>query len=88
VIATAAVNPRARSPEELAATLSGAMPGLPVTTRERSGEAMAAALALATPRDLVCVAGNLYLAGEALRWLAAQPATPPSSIRIAGVDHP
>jgi hypothetical protein len=41
----------------------------------------------AAPRDLVCVAGSLYLAGEALRWLAARPDTVAGSIEIAGVDH-
>ncbi len=88
VVATAAVNPRARAPDDLAAALMGLAPHLPVTTRAHSGDALAEALSLASARDLVCVAGNLYLAGEALRWLATQPETPPGIIHISGVDHP
>jgi dihydrofolate synthase/folylpolyglutamate synthase len=88
VIATAAANPRARPPEELAAALGDHAPHLPITRCAHSDEAMTEALALATPRDLVGVAGNLYLASEALRWLAAQPETPPGTISIVGVDHP
>jgi dihydrofolate synthase / folylpolyglutamate synthase len=48
---------------------------------------MAEALRLAQPGDLVCVAGSLYLAGEALRWCATRPEVPVGAIEIAGVDH-
>jgi folylpolyglutamate synthase/dihydropteroate synthase len=49
--------------------------------------ALAQAVALAGPRDLVCATGSLYLAAEALQWFAAQPDTPPGAIEIAGRDH-
>jgi dihydrofolate synthase/folylpolyglutamate synthase len=88
VVVTAVANARAIPPAEVAAALAGLAPDLPVTTRTSTGEALTEALQRAGPRDLVCVAGSLYLAGEALRWLAAQPETPSGTIEIAGVDHP
>jgi dihydrofolate synthase / folylpolyglutamate synthase len=88
VVATAAISQRARPPEDLAAALARIAPHLPVTTESHCSDALDEALAMATPHDLICVTGSLYLAGEALRWLAAQPETPPGNIHIAGVDHP
>ena len=87
VIATAIAMPRATPPAMLAALLAEKAPGTRTETRATTAEALDEALRLAGPRDLVCVAGSLYIAGEALRWLAAQPMTISGSIEIAGVDH-
>ena len=54
---------------------------------EPSADAIAAALEEATPRDLICVAGSVAFAGEALRRLAARPEFATAGIAIAGVDH-
>ena len=67
--------------------LHRAAPDLPVVAVAETRAAVAAALAEATPRDLVCVAGSLYLAGEALRAFAAHSEEAASAIEIAGVDH-
>jgi dihydrofolate synthase/folylpolyglutamate synthase len=88
VITTAVAHPRAASPERLAGLVAERVPGVAVREAATSGAALAAALRQAGPRDLVCVAGSLYLAGEALRWLAQQPGVAESAaIEIAGVDH-
>ncbi|MBF6591821.1 MAG: hypothetical protein IVW57_15035, partial [Ktedonobacterales bacterium] len=88
VITTATANPRAMPPTDLAAALARVEARLSPLTRATPSAALAEALRLAGPRDLVCVAGSLYLAGEALRWLAAQPETSPGAVAITGVDHP
>jgi dihydrofolate synthase/folylpolyglutamate synthase len=88
VIATAARSARAMPPERIAAALSAAAPDLAVYVEPEVGAALAAAVAAAAPDDLVCVAGSLYVAGEALRWFAAHGgAARMAPIAIAGVDH-
>ncbi|HLZ24124.1 MAG TPA: folylpolyglutamate synthase/dihydrofolate synthase family protein [Ktedonobacterales bacterium] len=87
VVATSIAMPRAAPPEGLAALLAVKAPTVRAETRPTTAEALAEALRRAGPYDLVCVAGSLYIAGEALRWLAAQPETLPGAIEIAGVDH-
>jgi dihydrofolate synthase/folylpolyglutamate synthase len=59
-------NPRAVSPEKLAAQL----PDGRYTVHATSGEAWGAARAAARPDDLVCVTGSVFLAGE-LRGVVA-----------------
>lgn len=86
VVATAARSPRAIDPTTLEARVAEAAPAF-VTTAPDAAEALERALSLARPDDLVCVAGSLYLAAEALRWFAARPETPAGAIQIAGVDH-
>jgi dihydrofolate synthase/folylpolyglutamate synthase len=86
-VTTSIAMPRAALPEALATLLAAKAANVHVETRPTTGEALTGALQLAGPRDLVCVAGSLYIAGEALRWLAAQPETIPGAIEIAGVDH-
>ena len=86
IYATAADYPRAAVPEALALVLHQDVPGVPVEAIARSGPALDAALHAAGPRDLVVVAGSLYLAGEVLRWLAAN-VPEAQGIEIAGVDH-
>jgi dihydrofolate synthase/folylpolyglutamate synthase len=88
VYTTAAAIPRAASPEQLASILAEAAPALDVIPAISTGLALTAALADAGPRDLVCVAGSVYLAGEALRWFATRPTDEAHAIEIAGVDHP
>lgn len=66
VIVTASRHPRAAAPESLAGLLAEAALQPEVST------ALERALEEAGPDDLVCVAGSLYLAGEALRWFAGE----------------
>jgi dihydrofolate synthase/folylpolyglutamate synthase len=90
VVVTAVAHPRAARPAELAALLRERMPGAVTTVAADTGAALAEALNAADPQDLIVVAGSLYLAGEALRWLAARPeqaGQTTSAIEIAGVDH-
>ena len=87
VIVTSARGARPLPPTELAERLRKVTPQTPDLVAPTSEEALALATRLASPRDLVCVAGSLYLAGEALRWFAAQPDVIPGAIEIAGVDH-
>lgn len=86
VVATAAHSSRAISPsaleERVAAETSAA-----VFVAPDVAAALAQAVSLAGPRDLVCAAGSLYLAAEALQWFAEQPDTLPGAIEIAGRDH-
>ncbi len=85
VIATAVAHPRAAPPEAIATTLHAASPTLRVEAVMPVPAALEAGLSAANPGDLVCVAGSLYLAGEALRWFA-QHAPMGDTIEIAGVD--
>ncbi|MDE3229525.1 MAG: bifunctional folylpolyglutamate synthase/dihydrofolate synthase [Chloroflexota bacterium] len=86
LVATAAHSARAITPAALAeraiTTTSARVFAEPTTAA-----ALALARTLAGPRDLLCAAGSLYLAAEALQWYAAQPDTPPGAIEIAGRDH-
>jgi folylpolyglutamate synthase/dihydropteroate synthase len=67
--------------------LHDAAPTLETRVYAGSAAALAEALREARPRDLICVAGSVYFAGEALRWLATRPEVAPNAIEIAGVDH-
>jgi dihydrofolate synthase/folylpolyglutamate synthase len=88
VIVTASKSTRAMPPERIAAALGEAAPHLPLCIEGTVDAALAAALAAARPEDLVCVTGSLYLAGEALRWFAANDgAARYAPGEIAGVDH-
>jgi dihydrofolate synthase/folylpolyglutamate synthase len=86
IIATAANSLRAISPDDLCAHVKAAT-SANVSTAQNATSALEAARSMATPDDLILVAGTLYLAAEALRWYAAQPETPTGAIQIAGVDH-
>ena len=86
VVATAAHNSRAVEPESLRARVA-VRTRATVVVEPDVASAVARGVALAGPRDLVCAAGSLYLAAEALQWYAAQPDTPPGAIEIAGRDH-
>ena len=88
IYTTAAAIPRAASPEQLATLLAEVAPMIATQPEANSAQALAAALADAGPRDLVCVAGSVYLAGEALRWFATRPTEEARTIEIAGIDHP
>lgn len=87
VYACAVAHPRATPPADVAAALRRAAPSLDAVTSGDTRAALTAALADASPRDLVCVAGSLYLAGEALRWFATRDEAAAYAIEIAGVDH-
>lgn len=86
IIATAANNLRAISPDALRDRASRATDAA-VTSARDAASALTSARAMAGPDDLILVAGTLYLAAEALRWYAVQPETPAGVIQIAGVDH-
>jgi dihydrofolate synthase/folylpolyglutamate synthase len=88
VYTTAAAIPRAARPEQLATVLRDAAPALDVRSIDNTAQALTDALADAGPRDLLCVAGSVYLAGEALRWFATRPTDEARAIEIAGIDHP
>jgi dihydrofolate synthase/folylpolyglutamate synthase len=57
-------NPRCVPPEKLAAVLGAVAPGKPFRTHATSLDAWNAARAAATPDDLICVTGSVFLAGE------------------------
>jgi dihydrofolate synthase/folylpolyglutamate synthase len=61
-------HPRSTPPGRLAELLKARGPQMDISIHASSVEAFAAALAAAGPRDLLCVAGSVALAGEALRW--------------------
>ncbi|HEY8324394.1 MAG TPA: folylpolyglutamate synthase/dihydrofolate synthase family protein [Ktedonobacterales bacterium] len=86
VVTTAAHSPRAVAAETLAARVREATRAT-VHSAPDVASAVARAVALAGPRDLVCATGSLYLVAEALQWFAVQRGTPPGSIEIAGRDH-
>jgi dihydrofolate synthase/folylpolyglutamate synthase len=87
IVATTSPSPRTTQPDALADILRAAAPLLEVHTEADSSAAIAQAIALAGPRDLVCVAGSVYLAGAALRYLATRPEVAPGTIEIPSVDH-
>lgn len=66
VIATRSGNPRAAAASGLATEFSKR--GAEVTETETVESALALAVAEAGPGDLVCVAGSLFVAAEAIRW--------------------
>lgn len=73
VVVTGAAHPRAAAPDALAGWLASAGQR-EVTICADVTAALRLALDEARPRDLVCVAGSLYLAGEALRWAEKEQA--------------
>ncbi|HEV8192824.1 MAG TPA: folylpolyglutamate synthase/dihydrofolate synthase family protein, partial [Ktedonobacterales bacterium] len=85
VIATAVAHPRAAAPAAIATVLHDISPTMHVDTVLPVSAALEAALKSGEASDLVCVAGSLYLAGEALRCFAQRPETA-HNIEIAGVD--
>jgi dihydrofolate synthase/folylpolyglutamate synthase len=95
VIATTSPSPRAQSPGRIAEAIQANLS--PGHSPARGGEivdlvpdiaaALDRALQIASPRDLVCVAGSVYLAGAALRCLAARPEVTPGTIEVPSVDH-
>ena len=85
---TAEPSERALSPAALHTALVAASTSLDVEETTDASEALRLALANATASDLVCVTGSLYLAGEALRWLAVHGGpVAASAIEIPSVDH-
>jgi dihydrofolate synthase / folylpolyglutamate synthase len=86
IVATAANNLRAISPDDLRARAARDTDA-EVTSARDAPSALTAARAMADPEDLILIAGTLYLAAEALRWYAVQPETPVGAMQIAGVDH-
>ncbi len=68
------INPRCVPLEKLATTLAAVASGKAFSVHATAPEAWHAARAAATERDLVCVTGSVFLAGE-LKPLLVQPAT-------------
>ncbi|HEX6780353.1 MAG TPA: cyanophycin synthetase, partial [Ktedonobacterales bacterium] len=73
VIVTGAAHPRAAAPDALAALFAKAGQR-EVAICQDVAAALGLALGEAGARDLICVAGSLYLAGEALRWAEKEQA--------------
>ena len=86
-IATTVSSPRSLPATIIAEALQKAAPELETRAYAGSAAALAEALREAGPRDLICVTGSVYFAGEALRWLAGRPEVTAGAIEIAGVDH-
>jgi len=82
-IATGWQNPRA-APPTLAVSL---LQPTPVHSQPTVAAALHDALGSAGPHDMICVAGSVAFAGEALRWSADHLEGAGSTIEIAGVDH-
>ena len=73
VFVTALDHPRSAAPERIAEALAAQAPEIGFSMHPASAAAFAAASAAARPGDLLCVAGSVALAGEALRWFQGQP---------------
>jgi dihydrofolate synthase/folylpolyglutamate synthase len=86
VILTRALNPRAATLENMHDLFTQFAPLVTVHEADESRVAMDLAVSLATPDDLICATGSLYLAGEILRWAAARGETRLAAT-IEGVDH-
>lgn len=85
---TAARSARAMEPARIAGAIGELDPTVMVSTEPDVGAALAGALNVAKANDLVCVTGSLYLAGEALRWIAEHDGSARMyPVEIAGVDH-
>jgi dihydrofolate synthase/folylpolyglutamate synthase len=87
IIATQGHSPRAMPPARIAGTFPMETMLLNALAPD-VGEALTFARQMAGPRDLICLTGSLYLAGEGLRWIAANVDDPLArAIPIAGNDH-
>ncbi|HLV97711.1 MAG TPA: folylpolyglutamate synthase/dihydrofolate synthase family protein [Ktedonobacterales bacterium] len=73
VFVTPLDHPRSAQPDRIAKLLEAQLPLIDIHTDPNSAEALAHAKAAAWPLDLICVAGSVALAGEALRWFSQQP---------------
>lgn len=63
-------NPRSVAPEKLEAVLTEVAPGKSFTIHTTAREAWSAARSKATPEDLLCVTGSVFLAGELRQVIA------------------
>ena len=86
IVLTRALNPRSATLERLQELCAQYAPGVKVFTASESRTAMELARSLATPDDLICATGSLYLAAEVLRWAASQGEARVAA-SIEGVDH-
>jgi dihydrofolate synthase/folylpolyglutamate synthase len=66
VVTVAAVSPRARAPEALAALVRETWPGVAVTASGSAADGVRTALAALAPGERVLVAGSLFVVGEAM----------------------
>lgn len=85
-VLTRALNPRAATLERMQELFARHAPGVKLYTASESRAAMELACTLATPDDLICATGSLYLAAEVLRWAASQGEERVAA-SIEGVDH-
>lgn len=69
-ILTKADSPRAMSPEDIKSELAGICDDAVITHDVKS--ALEKAQAIAGPRDLICITGSLYIAGEVMQILGKQ----------------
>ena len=73
VFVTPLDHPRSAEPDRIVNLLTEQAPQINLRLHTDSADALAAASEAAGPRDLLCVAGSVALAGEALRWFQRQP---------------
>jgi dihydrofolate synthase/folylpolyglutamate synthase len=71
MILTKVDNPRAMEPEEMKAELAGICDDVIIT--QNTALALEKAQSLAGPRDLICITGSVYLAGEIMQILGEMP---------------
>jgi dihydrofolate synthase/folylpolyglutamate synthase len=76
VVVTALCHPRSAAPERIANLLAAQAPQIGLSLYQDSASALTAARAATRPGDLLCVAGSVALAGEALRWFQGQSELP------------
>ena len=65
LILTKVSNPRAMQPGEIEAELAGICDGAILT--QDTASALEKARSIAAPRDLICITGSVYLAGEVMQ---------------------
>ncbi len=73
VFVTPLDHPRSAQPDRIASLLKALAPQVSLSLHIDSADALTVASAVAGPRDLLCVAGSVALAGEALRWFQRRP---------------
>ncbi len=86
VYVTTAESTRSRAAEALAADLRRLVPSARLRALPEPSDAMREALRSLAPRDLLCVAGSMYLAGMARRVLLDAPAQGSSEVGMTASD--
>lgn len=76
VIVTQSGHPRSASPAGLADQVRHLNPGVPISVHDTVDGALTEALAWATPHDLICITGSIFVVAQARRaWAGRYPST-------------